>query len=393
MIYTNEGSKLYLSLCVIAGVLLLITLSVNIELSLIDQMVVSSFKGGLTSISFSAYVVGLVPTIIFLAGLSDAIGIRLVLTFSCLLVFFSISLIAIQPGFVTLVISRGMRGVAVGLTLGATASAFVGLMLNRKLATMLHGCLVPLGLGSGTILTIVSPNATGNVPISFVVVLLLSLIFLGLLYFIVIPPKASVSRRIFSRPYFSRDLFRAYLGIFLAWSWVGVMITVVFGFLSHKGSHIIMGILVFLSVGIGGVAQLGLHLFVHKSLLNYGKSVLVLSVVVLYIGIQYDSAASILISSALCGVSCLGFIYLGGLSEVMNHRSESESRAVSGYVLCGYIGLGGPCVFAGFLSDIVGPKETVVIFSVLMVVAIAMTFLLSRFRKISNVSKCFSNLI
>ncbi|MGH9955513.1 MAG: hypothetical protein ACREBC_00090 [Pyrinomonadaceae bacterium] len=88
--------------------------------------------------------------------------------------------------------------------------------------------------------------------------------------------------------------------------------------------------------------------------MTVGYVLLALAYALLLCGIGLERLSLILVGSAFAGATCFGFIYLGGLAAVIQASGQKKARAVSGYFLFAYLGLGLPCILTGFLADSFG---------------------------------------
>src|SRR4028118_965770 len=101
---------------IVATALFLITHAANLQVPLYGTYAqLAGYGSGLTAIAFSTYVAGLLPTLILLGGISDRIGRKTVILASLLSALLATFLMIVHPTIYTLLATRVLQGIAVGL--------------------------------------------------------------------------------------------------------------------------------------------------------------------------------------------------------------------------------------------------------------------------------------
>ncbi|MFT6097623.1 MAG: MFS family permease [Arenicella sp.] len=357
--------KVTAAIITIIASLLAITLGVNMEVPLYGLYAnTAGADTGMLTIVFSAYVVGLLPTLIFFGGVSDVFGCKRVLIFALILSVISNILIIVQPNMHMLFVVRILQGISVALSLG-TCTAYITEFADwSSKAAIINGLTVSIGLGSGALITSIALYVGHSiVPTSYYIVLFIALISTLFALFL---PETVVKKNIntgFARlPYFTAEMMLPCMGVFAAWSVNGIFISMVPLIVADYGYNNWAGLIVFLSISTGALVQPMSWRHTPQWSLRVGYILSFLSIVLLLIGVSIKSLPLVMIATTMAGASGFGFIYLGGLFTVVESAGEHKARAVSGYSLFAYLGLGLPSVIAGYASESIGFSSSILIF-------------------------------
>ena len=206
--------KVTAAIITIIASLLAITLGVNMEVPLYGLYAnTAGADTGMLTIVFSAYVIGLLPTLIFFGGVSDVFGCKRVLIFALILSVISNILIIVQPNMHMLFVVRILQGISVALSLG-TCTAYITEFADwSSKAAIINGLTVSIGLGSGALITSIALYVGHSiVPTSYYIVLFIALISTLFALFL---PETAVKKNIstgFARlPYFYIDERKYYV--------------------------------------------------------------------------------------------------------------------------------------------------------------------------------------
>ena len=356
--------------------LFVITLSVNLQVPLYRAYAGPNGYGeGFVALIFAAYVAGLVPVLILLGGTSDYIGSKPTLCLATALALTANGLMLFEPNIPTLFCVRFLQGCAVGFALGASAAFLAARMSDLSLAANLHGILVAVGLGGGALLTSVSQYLHPlSVPLSYYGMysfnLLCLLALTGIRY-----ESPTARESLIKLPVVTADSLIYCLVIFGAWSLTGVIIAVVPSELSRVGLNGWAGLIVFLSVATGALFQPLCRKRSPIWALRVGAVLALCAYACLVVSIRASFGMGIILASAMAGASGLGFIYIGGLVAVMAREELRRARAVSGYFLFGYLGLGLPCVVVGYATERYGLTATLLMYGGAVLSILAAGFL------------------
>jgi predicted MFS family arabinose efflux permease len=342
-------------LVVVSVAVFLVTCAVNLEMPLYRTYArAAGYGDGLTALVFAAYVAGLVPTLLLLGGISDRIGRKAALLAGMFFAITATSAVIVSPAVQSLFFARFCQGIGVGLCAG-TATAYLAELADsadratraaRYIAATTTLGFAAGGLLTGTELLLFEPRA---IPMSYGVVLSCTVLCALLVSFLPTPPpKGGAVLRL---PYFPARSFTINASIVLAWAVVGIVISLLPSQLAkHQlsgwGAHAL-----FLMSGTGVLFQPLARKMTPRTAVRLGFLLVPLGYSILVSGAWLGVLWVVLLGAAIAGSACYGFTYLGGLAEISKAGEESRARAVSGYILFGYLGFGLPSVVVGFLSD------------------------------------------
>ncbi|OUS27572.1 hypothetical protein A9Q99_14100 [Gammaproteobacteria bacterium 45_16_T64] len=381
----NAKTRNTYDVCVIAVSLFVITLSANIQIPLYPKYAVEGGYGnGFIALVFSVYVMGLIPVLIVFGGISDRIGRKISIIIALLISLFSNALISVYGSVEILFLVRLLQGISVAIVLGASAACLSEYIDDVNRAANIHGILVSLGLGSGAIMTCFSMSLLNwRVPMSYYMISILNLICILMAMKINRDDVRGVGAMV-RLPVITSKSWKFCCSIFLAWSLVGVVISIVPSLLGDLDFDDSAGIVVFLAVATGAFFQPLCRNRTSDWALRTGLCIAVIAYVLLVVGIYLSSIPIILLSAGLTGASGLGFVYVGGLRLVMDTESVLTSRAVSGYLIFGYLGLGLPCVGIGYLGDVVGVSQAIVLYGIVSVALVVCGYIVGLRTKASR---------
>ncbi|MBD2103379.1 MFS transporter [Leptolyngbya sp. FACHB-261] len=360
---------------VIAASLFLVTAAVNLEVPLYHTYAeAAGFGNGLTAVVFAAYVVGLLPVLILLGGISDRLGRKPVVLAGLVAAMLATALMILSPNIHTLLLARVLQGVGVGLSVGAGTAYLAELMTDRSSQAAGYVAVVTsLGFGSGALLTSAALVASQTlVPPSYWLVLLLTLLCTVLL--LRLPARQPVGGALLRLPAFPRGTVKPGIAIGAAWAVTGLVIAVVPTQLNQYHLLAWAGPALFLVNGTGVVVQPLARRLSAQQAQRVGFVLVPLGYGLLIAGAGLGWLGLVLLGAAVAGSACYGFTYLGGLAEVVRLGESQRARAVSGYFLCAYLGFGLPSIVIGFLADRIGTMAALLSFGA---VIIAVNFVLA----------------
>ncbi len=348
----------------VGATLYLVTAAVNLQVPLYPAYAAAAgFGAGLTAVAFAAYVAGLLPVLLLLGGLSDRVGRKPVLIAGLLCAACATAAMIVAPSIGTLFLARVLQGVGVGLSVGAgtaaLATAFGG-FAGAARAARLAALTTSLGFGSGALLTSLS-LAVGLAapPVSYAVVLALVVgCLIGVAALMRRGPQGGADAgagALLRLPDYPRGTVPYGVAIGAAWAVTGLVIAVIPRELARYDLAVWAGPTLFLVNATGAALQPVARRLTAWAALRVGFALLSVGYAALVVGAWLGTLPLVLLGAATAGAACYGFTYLGGLAAVNAAASEAtRARAVSGYFLCAYAGLGIPSVAVGFLADRVG---------------------------------------
>lgn len=369
----GKGFRRYDSAVTIAA-LFLVTAAVNLEMPLYrTYAALAGYGNGPVTLVFAAYVAGLLPTLLFLGGISDRLGRKLVLLTGLSAALAATCLMLNRPGMGPLFAARVLQGIGVGLSVGAGSAYLAETFAGARAAQRAAGWVAlatSLGFGGGALFTgtwllfgpVVKPGsyAVHAVATAFCLALTLAL-----------RSRKPSGGGLVRWPYFPTGSVPIALTIALAWAVTGIVISLVPGQLAKHGLSAWAGHALFLLNGTGVLVQPWARRLESRQALYIGAWLLPVGYGALLLGAGTGSLPFVLLGAAVTGSACYGFTYLGGLAELSLRGGEKRARAVSGYFALAYLGFGLPSVGLGFLSDRFGLMPALSGFGILLILLCA----------------------
>lgn len=361
---------------VVALTLFLITGAVNLQAPLYTTYARASQMGaGAQALAFACYVAGLVPTLIFLGGLSDRAGRKLPLIGALLLTSSATALPMMWPRLEALAAARGLCGIATGLMAGSGTQLLVELIGPRPAAAARAARIVAaatsLGFGCGALATglclLAAPSQ--QTPVTYGAYILCAACGVVLLAMIREPsfPRSSAWLRM---PVFPRQTLNYGIAILIAWSAVGMVIALVPVALAAHGHDAWTGFSTFFVISTGLVVQPVARKLSPPRSLRLGMLLVPCGFTVLIVGVVFSSLPLLLSGAMLASAACYGFTYLAGLAANSTCSTDANrARATSGYFLFAYFGFSVPVIASGALADRVGVHSALWIFDGVIIVA------------------------
>ncbi len=346
-----------------------VMLAVNLEVPLYQTYAhTSGYGAGSTAFVFSAYLLGLLPTMFFLGGISDRIGRRETLIVALSFAIMATLVMMISATMSALWLARILQGVGAGLSLGAGTAYLLELTDKPHHVPLYTGFATTLGIGSGALMTNLALfYRNTNIPVSYWTTVSITLLCL---FFVPFLPetKKILTSKISRLPYFPSDTVIYSATIMVAWSVTGVIIALLPFILENRHLGAWTGTMVFLAISTGVLVQpLARRLSPFHSI-KAGIVLVSLSFLFLFVGAWHGMISVVLIGAALGGISSFGFSYIGGLSAVIRASRNEISRAVSGYFLSAYLGLGVPTILVGSLGKVFGLYSSLFAYGIFLVI-------------------------
>lgn len=371
----------FFSVPLLALALFVVTFAVNIQTPLYGVYAAESDVGvTAVTIAFAAYVAGLMPTLVFLGGLSDRIGRRLPIAVALLFGTAATALLAWKPNLESLIVARILLGI--GTALATTAgTAYMNEMMgadNARIAILIVTSATSLGFGGGALITSLSLWLQGPtlIPASFITLFaiapLLALIVLKL-------PSVDIPQRVLliRFPVFPTGISVFGIAMVLAWSTTGMTIAVIPLELKSQGLDSWTGVVVFLAIFVGFLCQPFAHRMTNTRALALGFTLVPLGFLILLAGIWSGSIGLVLAGTCITSAASYGFTYVAALSEVsLRAPPGNRARATAGLFVYAYAGFSLPVIASGALADIFGLLTAMVIFLTIQISITVITIIL-----------------
>lgn len=363
------GMKTSTAISSIAFALLLVTLAVNVSMPLFQVYAEQAQYGtGKTALILAAYIGGMLPSYIFLGGISDRLGRKPVLLLSVGFAFCSTALMTWQPHIGMLPWARVCQGIALALSMGTGTAYMAELLPVDQVAKAANKASLStsIGFSGGAMATTLSLAYYFSLtPISYIVLLVLTGVgFLWLTRLPNVPPKGGALIRL---PYFPKGCWSIHLSIGICWAATGTIIAIIPAELSVLGWSAYAGFCLILINWSGAAIQWWVRRMSMISALFVGYALIPIGFGGVVWGVYSDSLAGMLVGTMICGLAAYGFSYVSGLAIIAQLSGPEKSRAVSGYMMMGYIGFGIPAVFLGYWADKSGITTALFGFEILLV--------------------------
>lgn len=288
----------------------------------------------------------------------------------------------VHPTIQMLFLARLLQGVGLGLSVGTCTAYLIALYPEKSswIPTFIALCS-SVGFGGGALFTaLLSFQYVTLAPLSYWIVLVFLILTIVGVFFFVPPVQGDADKPMMNMPTFPKGTMPANAAIAVAWSVCGLVISVLPAQLKLNGYELWVGPALFL-INMSGVLM---QPFVRKmnstAALLAGFICLPCGYGLLLFGANGGSIILVLAGTMLAGTACYGFTYLGGLQLIVERGKKEAARAVAGFYLFAYLGLGLPSVFVGLFADLFGTQMVLTVFF-LVVLAACLILLMSSVRQ------------
>jgi MFS family permease len=377
--------KKYVYPSLLVLVLFTVTFAVNLQAPLYGVYAQESNVGSVAvTIAFAAYVAGLLPTLLFLGGLSDRVGRKGPIIISLALGIAATALLVVSPSWTSLFVARLLLGVGTGLATTSGAAYMTELVGENKAgtATVLVTSATSLGFGSGALATSFSLSLYGPtlLPVSYIVLFILGTV---LIMASAMMPKTDKTKNLslFRLPVFPSGTWVYGLAMMLSWATTGMIIAVVPLELKALKLDQWIGLVIFLGIFVGFLCQpLARKISSFKSLF-LGLIFIPVGFFVIILGSVTSSISLILIGSSITSASSYGFLYLSALYEFGSRDPKNRARATAGLFIYAYAGFSIPVVLSGVLADLFGVIVAMKIFMLFITIVTVFISMLCFFKR------------
>jgi MFS family permease len=346
------------------------------------------FSSFMITIIYAAYAVGVTAALLLAGHVSDWHGRRRVMLPAIATSIVSAILFLVWRDLPGLLIARVVNGLSVGVV-AATGTAYLAELHagSRPEASPRRAQLIATGvnvggLGVGSLVSGLLAQWVGA-PLTVPYVVLLGALLVALTVVALAPetrdrldplPAYRVQR--VSVPAEARGPFAAAAaGAFLAFGALGLFTGLAATFLVgtlHETSHALAGVTVFAMFAAGVASQTLSATWAARRTLAAGIALMVggMALVVLAAWLPTPSLAVFVLGGAVMGAGA-GAVFKGSVATVIDiSPQDTRAEALAGLFLAGYVGLSVPVVGAGVALQFTGPKETLLGFAVVEVIAI-----------------------
>lgn len=361
----------------------MITTAVNLQVPLYTLYAEQAGYGkAATALVFAAYVFGLIPVLLFLGGISDRAGRKPVLLVALSFSLCATLLMIVHPTIQMLFLARLLQGVGLGLSVGTCTAYLIALYPEKSswIPTFIALCS-SVGFGGGALFTaLLSFQYVTLAPLSYWIVMGFLILTIVGVFFFVPPVQGDADKPMMNMPTFPKGTMPANAAIAVAWSVCGLVISVLPAQLKLNGYELWVGPALFLINMAGVLMQPFVRKMNSAAALLAGFICLPCGYGLLLFGANGGSIILVLAGTMLAGTACYGFTYLGGLQLIVERGKKEAARAVAGFYLFAYLGLGLPSVFVGLFADLFGTQVVLTVFF-LVVLAACLILLMSSVRQ------------
>lgn len=347
------------------------------------------FSSFTITIIYAAYAIGVIAALLLAGHLSDWHGRRRVLLPAIATSIVSAVVFLLWRDLPGLLLARIVNGLSVGVVT-ATATAWLAELhaTGRPDAPPQRAQLIATavnigGLGVGPLVSGFLAQWAGGNPLTVPYLVFLVALVVALAVVALAPetrdrpdpfPTYRVQR--VSVPQEARGAFMAAAaGGFIAFGalglFTGLSATFLVGTL-HETSHALAGVSVFVLFAGGVVLQIGLASASPRRILTVGGAAMIagLALTAVAVWLPSPSLALFLAGGALTGAGA-GTVFKGTVGTVIAITPpETRAESLAGLFLAGYVGLSLPVVGAGIALQFVSPRDTLLGFAIVEVVAI-----------------------
>lgn len=356
---------------VISFALFLITLAVNISMPLFRPYAeLAGFNNGQTALVLATYILGMLPCYVLLGGISDRIGRKPVLLFSLFLALASNLTITVFPTVYALIFARFFQGVALALSMG-TGTAYISEIVYPNANASVRAAnatsmATAIGFSGGAFMTSIALLIHFTyLPITYFVAIAITII--GILFTFSLPKLSPIGGNLVRLPYFPKGSFPVNLSIAICWATTGVIIAIIPTQLAKFHFTAYAGFCLVLINWTGGFMQPFIRKrFQPKTSIKLGFAIIPFGFGLVILGSYLGNLPIVLFGTAFIGLTAYGFSYQGGLAIIADLGGSQKARAVSGYMFFGYVGFGIPAVVLGFLADVFGIVNSILIFEIVI---------------------------
>jgi MFS family permease len=346
------------------------------------------FSSFTITLIYGAYAIGVAAALLLAGHVSDWHGRRRVLLPAVATSILSAIVFLVWRDVPGLVVARIVNGLSVGVV-ASTATAYLtelhlaGRPGQSPLRAQLIATGVNLGgLGLGPLISGALAQWAGS-PLTVPYVVMLVALVVAVAIVALTPetrerPDPLPAYRIqrVSVPAEARGAFwSAAWGAFIAFGalglFTGLSATFLVGTL-HETSHLLAGVTVFALFGAGVVAQVSLATAAPRRVLTVGSALMVAGLVLTAVAVWLPTPSYLLFlaGGAVTGGGA-GAVFKGSIGTVITITAPSQrAEALAGIFLAGYVGLSLPVVGAGVALQFASPRDTLLGFAIVEVLAI-----------------------
>lgn len=342
------------------------------------------FSSFVVTVVFAAYAVGVVVSL-FLAGhVSDWFGRRRVLVPALLLNLLAAVVFLLWPEVPGLLIARILSGLGIGAVTATATAWLVELHAGRRRGEIVAGAANLGGLGAGALVSGVLAQWVGH-PMTVPFLVFIGVLAIALLLVLSAPetrppahPRPAYRPQRVSVPVASRGrFFAAATAAAITFALFGLLTSLAPSFLSgtlHHGSRALAGATSFAVFAAAALAQVLAGTRDPRTLLARGvpATLVGLGLLTVAVWLPQPSLAVFIAGVLVIGVGG-GLMFKGAIGTVAALAGpDNRAEALAGVFLAAYLGLAGPVIGLGLLTQIMTARLSLLVFAGLLAIGLAL---------------------
>ncbi len=311
------------------------------------------------SLVFAIYAGSLIPSLLFLGGLSDSIGRRRTILLAFALLALGSLVFAFADGLIWLIVARIVQGIGMGIGTGAAAAAIREWMPEADRAHA--GAVTVVAVSGGSAAGALLGGALGQYgphPLALPYFIHIGLLACGAIAVASVPScphlhPAGLSAVLTIPAAIRRPFLIAATQSFIGWATFAIFIALVPSFLARALDlhNLLVGAFVITAIQVGSVtASLAGQKLANRTAIIAGMLALGAGLWLLLIAVALHAEALVAIASLIAGAGG-GLSYLAGLNIIgaiapPEHRAET----LSAFLVACYLGFSIPALCVGFAA-------------------------------------------
>jgi MFS family permease len=342
------------------------------------------FSSLVVTVVFAAYAVGVVFSLFLVGHVSDWYGRRRVLAPALSLNILAAVVFLLWPEVPGLLLARIISGLGIG-AITATATAWlVELHADRRRAEVVAAAANLGGLGAGALVSGILAQWVGH-PLTVPFLVFIGVLAVALLLVIGAPetrspvqPRPSYRPQRVSVPAESRgQFFAAATAAAITFALFGLLTSLAPSFLSgtlHHGSHALAGATSFAVFAAAAVAQVLAGAREPKALLVRAAPSMFLGLALLTLAVWLPQPSlGVFLAGVLITGAGSGLMFKGAIGTVAALAGpDNRAEALAGVFLAAYLGLAGPVIGLGLLTQILTARSSLLVFAGLLAISLAL---------------------
>ena len=329
-------------------------------------------SGTVITVVYAVYCLAVLIPLVFLGRLSDAVGRRPIILTGLALLASSMTVLAVAPDVLWLIVARVMQGVSVGLITGPAAAALIELHPRRdsRVGALTSSSTTNFGIAAGVLLSGAVATASSSPLVHPYLIIVAATIALFIAVSAFVPETAGGTSSVREAvrvqaptvpARMSSTFALAAICVIVSWSVGGVFLGLG-GALARdlvgRSDYLVTGLIVASLQAAAGIAQLIWNLRAGPDRwrrgMNMGVALLVPGLVIASLALEWRSVPGLVLGALVTGLG-MGLLFLIGTTLVaQNAPAEVRGQVFAALYLVAYTALGVPAVLAALAAGWIG---------------------------------------